>query len=446
MPSKIDLMLKTPQELANGLVIRRSAREDAEKLGEFNGRIFGQDKDDAIRISAWTKDMLSGDHPRIKPNEFTIVEEKTSGRIVSSMNLIPQTWSYQGIPIQVGRPEAVGTDPEFRNQGLVRTQFECIHEWSRQKGDLLQGITGIPYYYRLFGYEMTVELDVSNMGYESQVPKLAEGQEEQVHFRPATLDDTSFLMDLDRHASSSLLLRCERDENDWKYELCGRSIENSSRRETMVIQDLKGNRQGAIMHPFYLDHSYSVLNYYELMENASYANITPAVIRYLWKTGEQYRKESGKPMLGYYFALDGNHPAVKVARAYLPKQNRPYAWYIRVPDLLLFLKTVKPALEKNLFRSCCRAYTGTLELCLYSKGIKFEFADGNITQITESKYPDEKKLDASFPGLTFLQVLFGWRDIYEVRAAFPDCTAKEEKLPLVDSLFPKMPSRIWAME
>ena len=102
------------------------------------------------------------------------------------MNLIPQTWTYEGIEFGVGRPELVGTLPEFRNRGLVRTQFEEIHKWSAERGDMVQGITGIPYYYRLFGYEMALDLAGRRFGYEANVPKLKDGEEEPYRIRPAT--------------------------------------------------------------------------------------------------------------------------------------------------------------------------------------------------------------------------------------------------------------------
>jgi hypothetical protein len=113
MTSSNELMLHTPKDLGNGLILRRSSKADSEKIAEFNGRIHGDDDADRYRVGVWTQDMLSGNHPTMHSDEFTIVEEKKSGKIVSSMNLIPQTWSYHGIPFPVGRPEAVGTDPEF---------------------------------------------------------------------------------------------------------------------------------------------------------------------------------------------------------------------------------------------------------------------------------------------------------------------------------------------
>jgi len=32
----------------------------------------------------------------------------------------------------------------------------------------------------------------------------------------------------------------------------------------------------------------------------------------------------------------------------LPDERKPYAWYIRVPDLPAFIRRIKPVLEKRL--------------------------------------------------------------------------------------------------
>ena len=63
----------------------------------------GPDKPET-RVGVWTADLLRGDHPTMGADDFTIVEDTTTGKIVSSMNLIPQTWRYEGIPFGVGRP------------------------------------------------------------------------------------------------------------------------------------------------------------------------------------------------------------------------------------------------------------------------------------------------------------------------------------------------------
>ena len=183
------------RDLGDGLILRRSPPADAEPLADFCGRIHsddGPDKPDA-RIAAWTRDLLAKPHPTFHADDFTVIAEAATGRIVSTLNIIPQTWTYEGIPFGVGRPELVGTLPEYRNRGLVRIQFEEIHKWSAERGELVQAITGIPYYYRLFGYEMALDLSGRRFGYEVNVPKLKDGETEPYLIRRATEADLPFV-------------------------------------------------------------------------------------------------------------------------------------------------------------------------------------------------------------------------------------------------------------
>jgi hypothetical protein len=49
-----------------------------------------------------------------------------------------------------------------------------------------------------------------------------------------------------------------------------------------------------------------------------------------------------------------------------------------------------------------------------------------------------------FPDLTFLQLLFGHRSLDELEAAFPDCVTRgQEPRALLQTLFPKAPSKVW---
>src|SRR5579884_1706465 len=124
-------------DLGNGLVLRRATPADAAELAAFNGEIHGGASGPDVHVAALTRDMLTRSHPTFRPELFTIVEDASSGQIVSSLNLIPQTWSYGGIPVGVGRIELVGTHPDYRRRGLVRRQFEVVHRWSAEMGHLV---------------------------------------------------------------------------------------------------------------------------------------------------------------------------------------------------------------------------------------------------------------------------------------------------------------------
>ena len=63
-------------------------------------------------------------HPTMDAGDVVVVEDTGAGRLVSTLNLIPQTWAYAGVPLGVGRVELVGTDPAYQGRGLVRRQLE----------------------------------------------------------------------------------------------------------------------------------------------------------------------------------------------------------------------------------------------------------------------------------------------------------------------------------
>ena len=136
------------QKLEDGLIIRHATKDDEEALVAFNNEIHREGEWDGKGLEAWTRDLVSGKGPTFETGDFTIVEDTNTHQIVSTCCTISQTWSYEGIPFKVGRPELVGTKKEYRRRGLVRKQFEILHEWSAARGELVQVITGNPYYYR----------------------------------------------------------------------------------------------------------------------------------------------------------------------------------------------------------------------------------------------------------------------------------------------------------
>lgn len=432
------------RDLGDGLILRRSTSQDAEALAEFNGKIHGNDEPDGIRVAAWTRDLLARPHPTLHPDDFTIVEEASTGRIVSSMNLIPQTWSYEGIEFSVGRPELVGTLPEFRNRGLVRTQFEEIHRWSAERGDLVQGITGIPYYYRLFGYEMALDLAGRRFGYEPNVPKLKEGEAEPYLIRPAAESDLSFLAEVYKHAIRRSAVACVRTPEIFHYELCGQSELSANRLETYVIEDRSGERLGYFQHPHWLGMTGLSALWYELKPGVSWLDVTPCVVSHLWNKGEEYAKRNGKTRSSFGFLLGAQHPAYEALGRNLPNEHKPYAWYLRVPDLPGFLNHIKPALEKRIAESIAVGHSREIKISFYRAGLRIVIERGRLTTLEAWKPSPEEEGAVAFPGLTFLQALFGYRSFDELRGAFADCWCDSEEVrALINILFPKKLSDVF---
>jgi hypothetical protein len=440
------LMRSLIRDLGEGLILRRATSADAEALATFNARLHsddGPDKPDE-RVAAWTRDLITRPHPTFSPGDFTIVEESAIGKIVSSLNLISQTWAYAGIEFGVGRPELVGTLPEYRKHGLVRLQFEEVHKWSAERGELLQAVTGIPYFYRQFGYEMALELEGGRTGFEMNLPKLGEGQSEPYQLRPANETDIPFLMEVDRFACLRSLVSCVRNDSLWRHELTGYSDDNCCRLEWRIIERVENQEPvGILAHPWYLWEVTIGVMYYELKPGISWLEVTPSVVRYLWQTGKAYAGRDNRICTAYHFNLGSSHPIYEVFRKRLPRIRDPYAWYLRLPDLPGFLRHISPVLEERIANSIAVNHSGEIKLNFYRNGLKLVLERGKLTGI-ESWQPSSSEWgQAAFPDLTFLQLVFGYRSFEELEQSFADCWwDNDEARVLLTVLFPKQATNL----
>lgn len=437
------------RDMGDGLVLRRATISDTEQLTAFNAMIHsdeGPDKPDT-RVAAWTRDLCEKPHPSYHVGDFTIVEDTRTGKIVSSLNLISQTWSYAGVEYGVGRPELVGTHPDYRNRGLVRAQFEIVHQWSSERGELVQAITGIPYYYRLFGYEMAANLDGGRAGYPTNVPRLKDDEQESCSIRPAEQADIPLMMELYERGTQRSLLACQREAAIWHYEMQEKSKDNVNRLDLFIIDSLEGQPLGFFGAPPFSWGDFQAVTVYEVKPGVSWAAVTPSVIRFLEKRYGEINDghEGAKPFGAFCFWLGEDHPVYHILPSKLPYIRKPYAWYLRVPDLPAFMRKIAPVLEQRIEASYIPGYTGELRLTFYNGGLRLAFEKGTLS-VAESYKPQPvgHEGEAGFPGLTFLQLLFGYRSLDELRSTYADCWAKmDDAYILLNTLFPKQPSNIW---
>ena len=436
-----------PRDLGGNLALRRATRSDVDELVDFHGRILSSwEGETEFRVGAWTRDLMTKPHPTFQVGDFTVVEDTTTRKIVSSMNLISQVWTYGGIPFKVGRPELVGTHPDYRNRGLIRKQFEVIHHWSTERGELVQAITGIPYYYRQFGYEMAMNLHGGRDGYLQHIPILDDGKPEPYVVRPVEEKDLPFIAKVYEQACQRSLVSCARDDTLWRYELCGKDKDNFNCLELRLIETPEGEAVGYLAHPSFRWGATQVVFQYEVKAGISWSAVTPSVLRYLKSAGEALPPYQGQEAWGSFaFILGVSHPVYEVLPNSLPRVRRPYAWYLRVPDLPAFVRLITPVLEKRLATSPLANHSGEIKLTFYRDGLRLVFEQGRIKEVESwTPFPQGNSGQAGFPGLTFLQLLFGYRSLDELKCAFADCwTESDEDQALLSTLFPKQASDVW---
>ncbi len=434
------------QDLGDGLSLRRGRAEDADTLAEFYVKVFGETGEPAEALGVWTRDLLRRPHPTTGPDDFTVVEDVATGRIVSALCLISQTWTYDGVPFGVGRPEIVATDPDYRRRGLVRLQMDTVHRWSAERGQLVQVITGIPWYYRQFGYTMGLHLGGGRVGYAGQVPTLPEGEREPYRLRPATDADAPFLAKQYTQAQRRYALSCPRDEALWRYELAGHSPVGQLQIEVRIIETTDGEAVGYLVHPWRLWDNTLVANQYELRPGVSWLAVTPSVIRYLWTTAQEYAARDQAQAHGFGFWLGVEHPVYQAAKGRLVQTRPPYAYYVRTPDLPAFLSRIAPALEARLAQSIAVGHTGELAISLYRSGVCLTWEEGRLVKVEPFRPGPGNDGHAAFPDLTFLELLFGHRSLAQLREVYPDAwTRGDEARVLLEALFPPRVSDVWAL-
>ncbi len=317
-------MTPLPRDLGDGLALRRATVDDMDRIAAFNATIHGADNgepDEWVRV--WTEDIMRGDHPTTGAGDFLIVEETRTGAIASSLCLISQQWSYAGIPFGVGRPEMVGTHPDYRRRGLVRAQFEVIHQWSADRGEMAQVIGGIPWYYRQFGYEMALEMDAGRFGYPADVPALGEGETEPYRIRPATEADIPLIARAYAYGVRRGRVACLRDMDQWRYDLSGHSPTSDFRLDFCLIEAADGTPAGFFGHHPRLWDKGIFVPVYELIPGVSWLPVAPTVLRYLKSVGERYAATSGTAFDTIGFEMGSEHPIYRVIPSRLHGNRRP---------------------------------------------------------------------------------------------------------------------------
>ncbi len=300
-------------DLKNGFIMRRSNQNDIESLVAFIVRIHSNGSElDSCCLDAWIRDLLSSTHPTFKVDDFTIVEDAKKGEIISCMNMISQTWTFDGIAFGVGRPELVGTHPEYRMRGLIRQQFDEIHRWSKERGELVQVITGIPYYYRQFGYEMAINLGGGRTGSASNVPQLAKDQKELYTIRAAESADGPFILELMKFSNHRYPVACLWTPELMEFEISRKAEFNANRRQICIIENELNEPVGFFAHSVVLSDSRLSATSYEVKPGSSWLDVSPSVARYLFATGELIARRDHGECLGFSFGLGEEHPAYQV--------------------------------------------------------------------------------------------------------------------------------------
>ncbi len=442
------------RELGDGLVLRWSTPADVEGVVTLYEQVFRASAEAPLNryIPLWTRDMFSGRHPHIGPRDFALVEDTRTGALVAATCLLSYTCGYEDVPFRLGRPEVVASLADYRRRGLVRAIFELIHAKSAARGDLVQGITGIPYYYRQFGYEFAAALEEELTVYFPAIPPLKAGVVEPYTLQEATLDDIPLLRRLWARLHGEKAVWTEIEAEYWRWAMAGMHPEALERWRVYVIVaatgPAAGQRVGALTLMPGRRGAAIAVNGPRADAGTPLVRVVPSALRGLQALAETVRpmRPETPPPGAITFRWSG--PALRAALGDTPfiETAHPYAWYLRVADLPGFLRLVAPVLERRLAASAQSGYTGELTIDLYRSGLRLAFDNGKLTVVEDWQRPVWGEGMAGYPPLVFLQALFGHRSLDELRGIYPDVWAEGDAVALLETLFPPRPSLLMPLD
>ena len=135
-------------ELPPGLVLRSARPGDLEQIGALLAA-RGEPTDA-------TDHRLVVEDPDLGWEACGVVVDGDT--VVSTATLLDETVRVGDVVLPAGQVDLVATDAAYEGRGLVRALMGWAHERSARRGHVLQVMLGIPYFYRLFGYEYAIDL------------------------------------------------------------------------------------------------------------------------------------------------------------------------------------------------------------------------------------------------------------------------------------------------
>ena len=430
-------------DLGNNLLLRWSRAEDVEYLAQLIGTTFRASTNTAsnIVLERYIHRLMNGDHPFMGAGDFAVVEhtKKRGNPIVSCACLWRHQWNYQGVTLQVGRPEFVATHIGYRERGLVRHLFTLLHTRSQDEGHLIQCIQGIPYFYHQFGYEYALEVGA---GRTITVTGVSTNDECQYRLRPAHIEDIDNIQNW-YSAEKSYALTTTFPKTWLQYQIQMHAFPEAFV-SFWILLNPQGIPQGfialqnkSIAPPHHAIPSTSkVIFALGFAPEVEITTILPLMLHLL--TSLSIHDEEGTEKLDVTFMLGRMHSCYTVLeKNYSVTPILPHAWYVRAINIIGLMQQMRSVLEQRLANSAYEEYSGDLKLYFYRGGIRCMFVQGRLVAVEDwVRSIWDADDDISIPPDIFLQLFFGYRSLAELSRIYLDVQIKEEKIALFATLFP----------
>jgi|GEM_PF-1498234 len=136
------------RKLPGGLVLRTAAPADLDQIGALLTE--RGEADDAVDHRLVVTD------PDLGWGACAVVVD--GSQVVATATLLDETVRVGDVVLPAGQVELVAVATSHEHRGLARALMGWAHRRSAERGHVLQVMIGIPYFYRLFGYEYAIDI------------------------------------------------------------------------------------------------------------------------------------------------------------------------------------------------------------------------------------------------------------------------------------------------
>jgi len=411
--------------LSDGLVLRQVRDEqDVQRYIALN--------DAVVTGEGAFCDRLLHHHPRTTLDDYSLVEDRRTGQVISTTCLIPWRCRYEDVILETAMLEMVATHPEYRRRGLIRAQVQRFHRMVAERRFDLCIIQGIPFFYRQYGYAYALDHTPSELLLARQIPDRPADISSSYSVRPARLDDAGALAALYERAMSPYSLAVQRSAEYWRYllEWAGhavRLVEDARLGCPVGYARVSRRAQGA-----------------ELWVDESGLTSAEAGMALLLQLKAETAAEAAGEIRLAGSPLD---TLVRLGRSLGSTPQPCGQWLLRFPDVAGLLAKIGPVLERRLVRSGYAGLTADLCLNLFREAFVLRFEAGKLSGVEPAGFVDASMGadggDLCIPPEAFVRLVLGYRSLDELRDAWPDIWVRARSRYLVEALFPRMSACIW---
>ncbi|NHI84057.1 MAG: GNAT family N-acetyltransferase [Candidatus Thorarchaeota archaeon] len=427
---KNSLFQSLPDGFEYGIV---QTEEEMDKIIEFNEAIHGENDASTLR-------HLVEEYPDFRKEMNFYIRDTDKGIIVSALNAIPSTWDYNGILLKNLELGYVGTHIDYRNQGLLRALYLSQFENELFKGKYhISTIMGIPFFYRQFGYDFILPLSRAVMLDPREILRTNVKplpSFEEIEVRPATLQDLPHIKQLYKDLCKRFLVTVRRDDSLWTLQ--ERTHRVWERKFETFVMERKGDIEGYLRFSIRdnpKDHFHNSLDVIE-----SSVRSIGAVKRTLDLLAKKCQETGLVRIL--LPGTDVCHLS-RVALDLGGTMSRGWKFQIRIPNMLHFLKRIRPVLQRRLRRTIFENLTIDLKLDIYRTCYTLKIVQGNIIEVTEDRRPPPSEyFGIRMPPRDFLRLVLGEYDLDELSNYNTDFIVDGFFRFLLRTLFPKQESWI----